>query len=147
MTKKHKIQAQPASEPAVAASGKELGKSSLLHRLPWAYLLTFAGFYVFSTCVYGDMLRRTAEANFITNDSTQMAFLTSQSWGTIYCWGRWMLCSMSNLYVGAALLSLVLTLTAVLADKALCIPRRWRGVSALVPAGVVLWMNCRGLNL
>lgn len=147
MTKKHKIQAQPASEPAVAASGKEQGKSSLLQRLPWAYLLTFAGFYVFSTCVYGDMLRRTAEANFITNDSTQMAFLTSQSWGTVYCWGRWLLCSMSNLYVGAALLSLILTLTAVLADKALCIPRRWRGVSALVPGGVVLWMICRGLNL
>ena len=109
-------------------------ESSLLQRLSWAYLLTFAGFYIFSTCVYGDMLRRTAEANFITNDSTQMAFLTSQSWGTVYCWGRWLLCSMSNLYV-AALLSLILTLTAVLADKALCIPRRWRGVSALVPAG------------
>ena len=147
MTKKHKNQAQPAKEPAVAASGTEQGKPSLFKRLPWPYLLTFAGFYVFSTCVYGDIFRRTAEANFITDNSTQMEFLTSQAWGTIYCWGRWILCSMSNLYVGAALLSLILTLTAVLADKALCIPRAWRGVSALVPAAIVLWFIHRGLNI
>ena len=147
MSKKHKTQAQPAQQPAVAASKAESRKAALLKRLPWAYLLTFAGFYIFSTCIYGDMFRRTAEANFITTDSTLMYYLTSQTWGTLYCWGRWLLCSMSNLYVGAALLSLILTLTAVWFDKAFCIPRRWHGVSAIAPAAVVAWILSRGLNL
>lgn len=147
MSKKHKNQAQPAGEPAVAASGSGVSKSSVWQRFPWAYLLTFIAFYVFSTIVYGDVFRRAAEANFICSDNTQMYFLTSQAWGTIYCWGRWLLTTMSHLYLGAALLSLILTLTVVLADKAFGVSRRWRGLTAFIPSAVVFWMIYKGLNL
>lgn len=113
----------------------------------WVYLLLFVLCYLFSTLVYGDIFRRAAEANFITTDSQQMKFLTQQSWGSLYLVGRWMLVSFKSRYIGALLLSLLLTATAWQTDYLLGVGRRWHGVGSIVPATLVAWMIYRGANL
>lgn len=138
--------AQPASVSAVAASSAP-GKKSILRRLPVTPIVVFLLFWIFCSLVYGDVFRRTAEANFITADDTQMAFLLRQPLGRLYIIGRWMLLPMSNTLLGGALLSLVLTLTAVCTDSLLGLKKRWKGIGAVVPVAVIVWILLQGTNL
>lgn len=114
---------------------------------PWPYLLVFVFCFLFSTVIYGDVFRRAAEANFICSDDVQMKFLTDQSWGWLYCWSRRLLVAFKCLPVGALMLSLVMTAIVFMADRLLRLPHRWRGVTAVVPGLLYLWMLSLGLNL
>lgn len=114
---------------------------------PWPYLLVFIFSFIFSTLIYGDVFRRAAEANFISSDATQMKFLTDQSWGWLYCWSRRLLVVFKSLPLGALMLSLVMTAIVFMADRLLGLPRRWRGVTAVVPGLLYFWMLSLGLNL
>lgn len=138
---------QPASRSAAAATPASSPNRSVLARLPWAYIVTFVLFWTFCNCIYGDVFGRAAEANFITTDSTQMKFLTDKDWGCVYWCGRWVLLAFENVALGSVLLSALLTLIVVLADRLLGLPRRWRGTTSVVPAAILGWMIWRGTNL
>ncbi len=122
-------------------------RGGLLARLPWAYVCVFLFFFIFSTFIYGDMLVRTAEANFVTTDAAQMKHLLQREWGGLFAIARWGLVPFTWRWLGGALLALVLTLSTALTDRLFALPRRFRGALPIVPVGVVGWMIWRGTNL
>lgn len=140
---------KPQAAPRPSADKKREGAAPRLSR--HAGRITAASvfllFFLFSTMVYGDMLRRTAEANFITADSEQMKHLTDQTLGYLYVAGRWALLAFKNVWAGGALLALVLTLTALGANRLMGRKLGAWGAGAVVPAAVVGWMLWRGTNL
>ncbi len=131
----------PIAAPAIDAS------PSPLKCFPWSYALTFLAFWVFCSLVYGEVFHRAAEANFVTTDSNMMKFLTDQQWGELYWGSRWLLLSFKNTIIGGLLLSILLTLIAVVADRVLGLSHRWQGISAVLPAMLLGWMMWRGTNL
>lgn len=129
------------------ANSRQPGKTNkMLHRL-FPYMVTFLAMWIFSFFIYGEVFVRTAEANFVTTDATQMKFLTDLSWGYAFWGARFLLLSYKSVWAGSIFLSLLLTLTAVLADRALRMPRAWRGVSAIVPGAIAGWIIWRGTSI
>lgn len=149
--KKRPIHNQPSTSAAPQPSAAEVPSSSKstarLKRVPWTYVVVFLLFFVFSYFVYGDIFRRAAEENFITTDETQMRFLTLQSWGWLYCIGRWMLLVFKSKLLGAILYSLVLTGITALADYICRLPHSLRGLGSIIPAAILFWAISCGFNL
>lgn len=141
-------QASATPQQSVAKAPSSQTKSTtLLKRVPWTYVVTFLLFFVFTYFVYGDVFRRAAEENFISTNETQMRFLTLQSWGWLYCIGRWMLLVFKSKLLGAILYSLVLTGVTVLADYICRLPRSLRGLGSIIPTAILFWVLYRGTNL
>ncbi len=156
MAKKNKYKGRNENVADVSSScsghsggkgGAECGKSSFVNGLPWVWFLAFILFWAFCSVVYGPVFRRAAEANFVTTDATSMKFLTDQPWGWLLWAARWGLLVFKSMTLGGFLLAAVLTLTACLADRLFGVSRKWRGVSALLPAAVLGWMLWRGTNI
>lgn len=111
------------------------------------YVLTFLAMWAFCFFVYGDVFVRTAEANFVTTDAVQMKFLTDRPFGHIYWAARFLLLAYKNVWVGSLSLALLLTLSVVLADRVLRLPRQWRGATSVLVALMPAWMMWRGTSL
>lgn len=111
------------------------------------YILLFVCFYVFCAFVYGDIFSRAQQESFVVCDAEMMRHLTQKEWGTLYYWGRWLLLPYKWAWLGALVLSAMLTLATYLADKALRVRRKWCGVSALLPTMLLAWMVWRGTSL
>ena len=139
----HTSQAQPAQEPAVAASAKR----DLFSRMPWTYIIVFLALWFFCAVVYGDVFARTGQENFVINDASAMAFLTSAPGGYLFLVGRWMLCLMAAPWLGCFVLALILTLLAYAGDRLFFVSRRWRGVMTVLPVAFLVWTVLRGTNL
>lgn len=116
-----------------------------LRALPYALL--FAGLWLFFTVIYGDVLARTAQENFVCCEALPMRFLTLRPLGWLY-WGlRFGLLPFAYPALGGALLAGALTLAAYLADGLLRLRGRWRGAGALVALAIPAWMVAQGTAL
>lgn len=144
----NKPQASAAPRQTAAEDPSPQTKSTVwLKRVPWTYIVTFLLFFVFTYFVYGDVFRRAAEENFISTNETQMRFLTLQSWGWLYCIGRWMLLVFKSKLLGAILYSLVLTVVTALTDYICHLPCSLRGLGSIIPTAILFWVLYRGTNL
>ena len=111
------------------------------------YGVTFILLLIFCVEVYGEVFRRTAEENFITTDSTAMKFLLDQPWGWLFWLGRWGLLLFKNKFIGSIFLSAVLTLIVILTDKLCHVPVKLKGISIIIPLGILGWAIGQGVNL
>lgn len=111
------------------------------------YLLGFSALAFFLVWGYGDMLSRAEQESFVSTSSDTMHFLLSGRWGGLFYLSRWALLLFKWAAVGGLLLAAVHTLSARLADYALCIPRPLEGIGFLLPLAQIGWMVWRGTNL
>ena len=75
------------------ADSRQPGKTNKMLRNLFPYMVTFLAMWVFCFFIYGEVFVRTAEANFVTTDTTQMKFLTDLSWGYAFWGARFLLLS------------------------------------------------------
>ena len=133
------------SSPAKAA-GRRFTLSPRTAR--WlTYGVGLAALFAFFTLIYGDVLVRTAEDNYVSTSSDTMYYLLSQPWGRLWWVMRWPLLLFKWTAVGGLLLAAVYTLTARFADYALRLPRPWEGLGFLLPVAQIGWMLWQGTNL
>lgn len=142
---------QKIEMPASSASAHEVPVVAVSNSPKWSrwlpYVVEFVLVYVFCTAVYGDVFVRTAEENYVSTDLTTMYFLTSQSWGWIFYAGRWLLLPFLNVWIGAALMALVLTASTAMLDRAFGLPSRLNSLCFFAPALVLGWIIYRGTNI
>ncbi len=122
---------------------------SFLRKVPSSeiYGMTFILLLIFCVEVYGEMFRRTAEENFITTDKTAMKFLLDQPCGWLFWLSRWGLLLFKNKFIGSIFLSAVLTLIVILTDKLCRVPIKLKGISIIIPLGILGWAIGQGINL
>ena len=111
------------------------------------YLLTFFCLWTFSTFIYGEVFTRTVQESFVTSDAELMKHLTDQSFGNLYFFGRYLLLIFHSKWIGGTVLSVLLTAVVYFLDKALRLPQCLRGVSAIVPAALLLLWGNEGINI
>lgn len=102
---------------------------------------------VLTTWGYGDVFARAEQDSYISTWGESMYYLTSQPGGWVYWCARWLLLAYKWVWVGGLVLAAIYTLTARLADRALCLPRKWEGVGFIVPVAQMAWVLWRGINL
>lgn len=111
------------------------------------YLLGFAALAIFFVVIYGDILSRAEQESFVCSSPDAMHYLLSAEWGGLFYASRWALLLFKWAAVGGLLLAAVHTLTARLADYALCLPRQLEGLGFVIPLAQAGWMIWRGTNL
>ncbi len=111
------------------------------------YGIGFLLLFVLLTWGYGDVFARTEQDSYITSENECMYFLTSQPLGWVYWCARWLLLTYKWVWLGGLFLAAVYTLTARLADRALCLPRQWEGVGFVLPVAQMAWVLWRGINI
>lgn len=146
MRKTSNQHAQTTSPKKTNTQRKGLGMKAKTAR--WVtYGLGFMGLYFFLAWTYGDVLWRTEQESYISTSSDTMYYLLSQSMGRLYWLFRWALLVFKWPFVGGAVLALIYTLTARLADVGFGVKRRWEGLGFVVPVAQMGWMMGRGFNL
>lgn len=111
------------------------------------YGIGFLLIYAFFTLVYGDMIERAEQTMYISSAPESMSYLLSEPFGRLLYYARWAMLPCKWAALGGAMLALVMTLSALAFDRALCLPRSLRGLGFIVPAAEVGWMLYRGTNL
>lgn len=154
MSSKKKTNHRPAQAESTGGRGRTAtGNAPATAKAPRAlpaaavYLPVFILLWIFCTGIYGEVFSRTAEENFITTDATAMRFLTDQDYGWLYWLGRWPLLLLGNKLLGGLLLSAVLTLITILADRLLGLRGACRGCTVVLPGALLGWAVWQGVNL
>lgn len=111
------------------------------------YILGFTLLAFFCCYEFGPVLRHLAEENYICFESLPLHFVLRLTFGKIYCIGRFLMLPFQWQWIGGLYLALLLTAAAWLADRALKLGGKWRGVSFVLPAMVLGWAAYRGYNL
>lgn len=138
-----KAAARPASTPKAA------GKKRLLPPLKPAQVKVgiFLLLYVFCTFIYGDVFARAEQESFVCADAEAMKFVLDQPFGYLVWLGRYLLLVYKSKWTGGLVLAALLTATACQLDYIFRIPAAWRGVSFLVPFGLLAWFASKGTLL
>lgn len=137
---------QPKS--ASPATGKKRWQGFKLSTARWfTYGLGFVLLAVLLTWGYGDVFARAEQDSYISTWGESMYYLTSQPLGWVYWCARWLLLSYKCVWVGGLFMAAIYTLTAWLADRALCLPRRWEGLGFALPVAQMAWVLWRGINI
>lgn len=111
------------------------------------YIVGFLLLDVFCCVIFGPVLRHLAEENFFCFERLPMNYVLRQPLGHIYWGGRFLMLPFMVNYVGGIYLSLLLTLTALFADKACGVARKWQGIGFILPAIIMSYAAYRGYNL
>lgn len=111
------------------------------------YGLGFIGLYLFLAWTYGPVLWRTEQESYISSSPDTMHYLLSQPMGHVYWLFRWALLLFKWPFVGGAVLAIIYTLTARLADVGFAVSRKWEGLGFVLPVAQIGWMLYRGFNL
>ena len=117
----------------------------LMRKLP--YTLIFVCLYFFVTLTYGDVFARTLQESFVCNDANAMEFLTKQDNGLLYLWGRYALLIFHSVWFGGLIFTLMLLGIAALLDRAFRLPLWLRGLSGIVPVGLLFYFTTQGIKL
>lgn len=139
--------ATPKPEENTGKKRNSLGKMKPRSARWLTYLLGFLALAIFLVWGYGDMLSRAEQESFVCSSPDAMHYLLSAEWGGLFYLSRWALLLFKWAAVGGLLLAAVYTLTARLADYALCLPRQLEGLGFVIPLAQIGWMIWRGTNL
>lgn len=122
---------------------KLLFKSTLLS-IPF---LSLAGFWFFTSILYGDMFYMAEQYSLFTSDRQAMQFILSQPLGEAYYWGRFLLLSFHEPWLGGLLMSVILTGTVCMVKYIFALHGKW-GWLSLLPSFLIVWcLVHKGLNL
>lgn len=111
------------------------------------YLLGFLILSFFCCWEFGPVVRHLAEESYFSFEELPMTYVLGLPLGKLFWVGRFLMLPFHSQWLGGLYLACLLTASAWLADRALLINGRWRGVSFVLPAAVLGWASYRGYNL
>ncbi|MCQ2266633.1 MAG: DUF6057 family protein [Bacteroidaceae bacterium] len=111
------------------------------------YIVGFVLLAFFCCYEFGPVLRHLAEENYVSLERLPMAYVLRRSLGMLFWVGRFLMLPLQSQWLGGLYVALLLTLSAWLADKSLCLRQQWRGLGFVLPVLVMGWAAYRGYNL
>lgn len=130
------------ARPITSDSQKKSVKWGLIFK-PFFFLLL----YFFCAYLYGAVFERAEQESFVCANAEAMKFLTDKPWGELFVLGRWLLIFYKNQWIGGFLLSGLLVAIACQIDSILHLPARLRGLSFLVPIGILFFLVQQGTRV
>ena len=116
-----------------------------MHQVP--YQISFILLFFFTYFTYSDVFVRAVQASYVCSEPGTMDFLTQQDFGALYLISRYALLIFHSPVWGSLIFSIVLTLIAVLLDRAFRVPLWLRGVFTVVPFGLLFYFAQQGIGL
>lgn len=157
MMKQHHSSSQTRSKGGASRTTQQYveAKSSKRSGAKWAFKARPALYYsigflllcFFFVWTYGDVFRHIAAENYFSFDREAMAYVLRRDAGTLLWFGRFLLLSFKNVWVGGTLLAALLTLTAWFFDTGRRRQTPWLGIGFLPVMALLGWMVMRGFNL
>lgn len=141
------------------ASGKKVISSGLSDvkgkrvltkvRMPyrWAHALMVLFIYAFCTLVFGDVFQRAQQDCYVTCDAERMAFVLRQSGGNFYWAMRYLMLVFINIWLGGAVLTVLLVGSACCLSRSLRLSRRWKLLSFTLPLSLLGYFAWRGTRI
>lgn len=144
----NKIQNKKSPKDPVApkAAPRERNGLKMLANAPF-FLLSWLLFTLFGACVYGDVFYMCEQYGFFAFDRTLMQHLLDTPFGWYVCLGRMLLLSFKWPLLGAVLWGGILALITRLTAYTFRLPARFRALSLLPAAGIVMTLLHKDLNL
>lgn len=110
-------------------------------------VIAFIGFWIFAAILYGDVFYMAEQYSLFAFDQQIMEFILDQPGGKLYWFGRLLLLSYHEPWIGGFLMSVLLTGTVCLVRKSFALQGKWEWIS-LLPSIMVLWyLIQKGQNL
>lgn len=110
-------------------------------------VIAFIGFWIFAAILYGDVFYMAEQYSLFAFDQQIMEFILDQPGGKLYWFGRLLLLSYHEPWIGGFLMSVLLTGTVCLVRKSFALQGKWEWIS-LLPSILVLWyLIQKGQNL
>ena len=125
------------------------GKSKKLN-LPsylWWHFLAVLFIYVFCTFVLGDLFQRAQQDCYVSSNMERMTYIMRQPLGWYY-WGmRYMMLAYKNMWIGGAVMTILLVGSACCLSRALKLTHRWKLLSFLLPFAMLGYFIWRGTRM
>lgn len=110
-------------------------------------VIAFIGFWIFAAILYGDVFYMAEQYSLFAFDQQIMEFILDQPGGKLYWFGRLLLLSYHEPWIGGFLMPVLLTGTVCLVRKSFALQGKWEWIS-LLPSILVLWyLIQKGQNL
>lgn len=110
-------------------------------------VLAFIGFWIFAAILYGDVFYMAEQYSLFAFDQQIMDFLLNQPGGKVYWFGRFLLLSYHEPWIGGLLMSILLTGTVCLVRKSFSLQGKWEWISLLPSILVLGYLIQKGQNL
>ncbi len=118
-------------------------------RLPymWSHILVVLFIYAFCTLIFGDVFQRAQQDCYVSSDSERMAFVLRQPLGVFY-WGmRYLMLVYKNIWLGGAVLTVLLVGSACCLSRIFHLSRRWKLLSFALPLSMLGYLVWRGTRI
>ena len=133
-----------------SATSSSVAKSSFsITKIPyrWVHFVMVVFIYLCCTWMYGDIFQRAQQDCYVSLDSERMTYVLRQPLGEFYWVMRYLMLAFKNIWLGGALLTLLLVGTACCFARILGLSRRWKLLTFLLPLGVLGYFVWRGARL
>lgn len=137
---------KPVSSPTPTAT-KQRSWSVLQIPYRWVHFLTILFIYVCCTCLLGDLFQRAQQDCYVSTDPERMVFVLRQPMGEYYWLMRYMMLVFNNVWLGGAVLTVLLVGSACCLSRLFGLPRRWKLLTFLLPFATLAYFAWRGMRL
>ncbi len=126
---------------------KKLGVS--LARIPyrWVHIMMVLLIYMFCTCVYGDVFQRAQQDCYVSTNAEYMTYLLRLPLGQFYWVMRFFMLVFKNVWLGGAVMTILLVGSACCLSKTIGLSRQWKLLAFLLPMSVLYFFVWRGVRL
>ena len=147
---KKKVMSGDSQKVAKTASPVKMEKKGFfLTRIPyrWAHVAMVVLIFAFCTVVYGDVFQRAQQECYVSTQSEYMTYVMRLPFGEFYWAMRFAMLVFKNVWLGGALLTVLLVGSACLLSRAIGLSRQWKLLSFLPAFCVLAYFVWRGARV
>ena len=137
---------KPVTSSAPTAT-KQRSWSLLQIPYRWVHFLTILFIYVCCTCVLGDLFQRAQQDCYVSAEAERMTYILREPMGAYYWAMRFVMLVFKNVWLGGAVMTVLLVGSACCLSRLLGLSRRWKLLTFLLPLATLAYFAWRGLRL
>ena len=103
--------------------------------------------YVFCTLLFGDVFQRAQQDCYVSANPERMTYVLRLPFGEYHWLMRYLMLTFKNVWLGGAVLTLLLVGTACCLSRILNLSRRWKLLSFVLPLLTLGFLTWRGLRI
>lgn len=137
---------KPVTSSAPTAT-KQRSWSLLQIPYRWVHFVTILFIYVCCTCVLGDLFQRAQQDCYVSSEAERMTYILREPMGAYYWAMRFVMLVFKNVWLGGAVMTVLLVGSACCLSRLLGLSRRWKLLTFLLPLATLAYFAWRGLRL
>ena len=136
-----------AGSPVTPVKAKR--KAFTLPQIPyrWVHVLAVLLIYFCCTWMYGDVFQRAQQDCYVSANSEYMTYVTRLPLGDFYWAMRFLMLVFKNVWLGGAVMTVLLVGSACCLSRAIGLTRQWKLLSFLLPLSVLGYFVWRGVRV